>query len=83
MSSKTWRLSLAAHIALTIVLAAPWGDGHSSRSAPDRYGSGIWISSGQTDLTSAALSSSLWAIFKRAGSRKFRGIGRFCGGQLC
>jgi hypothetical protein len=41
------------------------------------YGGGIWISSGQTDLTSAALSSSLWAIFKRVGSRKFRGIGRF------
>jgi hypothetical protein len=40
------------------------------------YG-GIWISSGQTDLTPAALSSSLWAIFKRIGHRKFRGIGRF------
>lgn len=43
----------------------------------EQYGGGIWISSGQTDLTPAALSSSLWAIFKRVGHRKFRGIGRF------
>jgi hypothetical protein len=41
------------------------------------YGGTIWISSGQTDLTPAALSSSLWAIFKRVGPRTFRGIGRF------
>jgi hypothetical protein len=40
-------------------------------------GGGIWISSGQTDLTPAALASSLWAIFKRVGPRNFRGIGRF------
>jgi len=41
------------------------------------YGGTIWISSGQTDLTPAALDSSLWAIFKRVGNRTFRGIGRF------
>jgi hypothetical protein len=40
------------------------------------YG-GIWISSGQTDLTPAVLASSLWGTFKRVGHRKFRGIGRF------
>lgn len=41
------------------------------------YGGQIWLSSGQTDLTPAALSSTLWAVFKRVGHRKFRGIGRF------
>jgi hypothetical protein len=43
----------------------------------EQYGDGTWISSGQTDLTPAVLSSSLWAIFKRVGRRKFRGVGRF------
>lgn len=43
----------------------------------EQYGDRTWISSGQTDLTPAALSSSLWGIFKRVGHRKFRGIGRF------
>jgi hypothetical protein len=40
-------------------------------------GGGIWIASGQTDLTPAALASALWGIFKRVGHRKFRGTGRF------
>jgi hypothetical protein len=40
------------------------------------YG-GVWISSGQPDLTPAALASSLWGTFKRVGHCKFRGIGRF------
>jgi hypothetical protein len=41
------------------------------------YGGAIWISSGQTDLTLAALDSSLWATYKRIGRRTFRGIRRF------
>ncbi len=43
----------------------------------EQYGGGLWIGSGQTDLTPAALSSALWGTFKRVGHRKFRGIGRF------
>jgi hypothetical protein len=41
------------------------------------YGGVIWISSGQTDLTPAALDSSLWATFKLIGDRTVRGVGRF------
>jgi len=41
------------------------------------YGGGLWISSGQNDLTPASLSSTLWGTFKRIDTRKFRGIGRF------
>ena len=41
------------------------------------YGGGIWISSGQTDLTPAALDSSLWGTFTQTGPRTFRGTGRF------
>jgi len=41
------------------------------------YGDTLWISSGQPDLTQAALSSTLWGTFKQIGHRTFRGIGRF------
>ena len=41
------------------------------------YGGGLWISSGQNDLTPATLASTLWGAFKRIDTRKFRGIGRF------
>ena len=41
------------------------------------YGGGIWIGSGQPDLTPAALSSSLWAATRRIGPRTFHAIGRF------
>jgi hypothetical protein len=41
------------------------------------YGGTIWISSGQTDLTPAAMDSSLWSTFKQIGPRAYRGIGRF------
>jgi len=41
------------------------------------YGGGLWISSGQNDLTPASLSSTLWGAFRRIGARTFRGIWRF------
>ncbi len=41
------------------------------------FGGGIWIASGQTDLTLGALDSALWGVFKRVGHSTFRGIGRF------
>lgn len=41
------------------------------------YGGGLWIGSGQTDLTPAALSSSLWSVTRRIGPRRFHGVGRF------
>lgn len=41
------------------------------------WGSGLWIGSGQPDLTPGALSSSLWAVYKRVGPRTFNAGGRF------
>lgn len=41
------------------------------------YGGGLWMGSGQTDLTPAALSSPLWAVTRRIGPRRFHGMGRF------
>ena len=41
------------------------------------YGGGLWIGSGETDLTPAALSSPLWALTRRIGPRRFHGVGRF------
>ena len=41
------------------------------------YGGGLWISSGQNDLTPASLSSTLWGAFQCIGMRTVRGIGRF------
>lgn len=41
------------------------------------YGSGLYIGSGQPDMTPAALSSSLWAIYQRVGPRTFSLSGRF------
>lgn len=38
---------------------------------------GIWIGSGQPDLTPAALSSTGWGIWRKVGSRKYRIIARF------
>ena len=38
---------------------------------------GIWIGSGQTDLTPAALASSLWAVTRKIGPSTFHAIGRF------
>jgi hypothetical protein len=59
------------------VISAPDGSFPSFKTFELYGGGGIWISSGQTDLTPAALGSSLWATFKRVGHRQFRGIGRF------
>jgi len=41
------------------------------------YGAGLWIASGQTDLTHAAMDSSLWGTFKKVGPGTFRAVGRF------
>ncbi|MBV8207131.1 MAG: hypothetical protein JO041_10085 [Acidobacteria bacterium] len=46
-------------------------------AAFELFSGGIWIGSGSTDLSPAALSSPLWAIYKRIGRRTFHGGGRF------
>jgi len=38
---------------------------------------GIWLGSGQPDLTPAALGSTGWGIWRRIGPRKYREIARF------
>ncbi len=53
------------------------GSGFPAFETFELYGGTIWISSGQTDLTPAAMDSSLWATFTRVGPRTYRGIGRF------
>ena len=59
------------------VISAPDNSFPPFKTFEQYGGGGIWISSGQTDLTPAALSSALWGTFKRVGHRQFRGIGRF------
>jgi hypothetical protein len=41
------------------------------------YGGGIWIGSGNADLSPASLSSSAWGIWERTGSHSFRVTGRW------
>jgi len=41
------------------------------------YGGSIWIASGNTDLTPAAMDSALWGAFRKIGDRTYRGVGRF------
>ena len=53
------------------------GPGFPAFETFELYGGTIWISSGQTDLTPAAMDSSLWATYSLIGHRTYRGIGRF------
>jgi hypothetical protein len=41
------------------------------------YSGGLWIGSGNTDLSPASLDSSAWGICERVSSRTFRATGRF------
>jgi hypothetical protein len=41
------------------------------------YSGGIWIGSGNTDLTPASLDSSAWGIWERLAPHSFRATGRF------
>jgi hypothetical protein len=59
------------------VISAPDNSFPSFKTFELYGGGGIWIASGQTDLTPAALAIALWGIFKRVGPREFRGTGRF------
>jgi hypothetical protein len=59
------------------VISAPDNSFPPFKAFEQYGGGGIWIASGQPDLTPAALASALWGVFKRVGQRKFRGVGRF------
>lgn len=52
-------------------------DNSFSFQALSLYGAGLFISSGNTDLTPASLSSTLWGTYKRIGNRTFKAGGRF------
>ena len=52
-------------------------DSFPAFKAFELYGNGLWIGSGQTDLTPAALASALWAVYRRVGPNTFHGVGRF------
>ena len=43
----------------------------------DLFGGGVYISSGQNDLSPASLSSAAWQTYKRVGPREFQAVGRF------
>ena len=52
-------------------------DGSFSFNAFELWGSdGMWIGSGQTDLTPAALTSSGWGVWSHVGPRQFEQIAR-------
>ena len=52
-------------------------DNSFSFQALSLYGAGLFISSGNTDLTPASLSSTLWGTYKRIANRTFKAGGRF------
>jgi hypothetical protein len=52
-------------------------DNSFSFQAISLFGAGLFISSGNTDLTPASLSSTLWGTYKRIGNRTFKAGGRF------
>jgi len=43
----------------------------------DLFGGGVYISSGQNDLSPASLSSAAWQTYKRVGPEEFQAVGRF------
>jgi hypothetical protein len=43
----------------------------------DLFGGGVYISSGQNDLSPASLSSAAWQTYKWVGPREFQAVGRF------
>jgi hypothetical protein len=52
-------------------------DNSFSFEALSLYGAGLFISSGNTDLSAASLSSTLWGTYRRISNRTFKAGGRF------